>query len=252
MKEVEQVTKYHKFVSFGIALGFLIVVQKFATPEPIFRFLVPAFLILAGGASYYNSWYLNKINKYNFWSVLRPLLVLVAAFGLFLIIPGETIRGVFLLSAVIFITLAEILIGLNAENILLIETLMAAFGQFFTLAAFYEYAPAYGVYYVFGVFIATFFLTRVFYESVPQSAKIKMVTALIIGLFSAEVFWALNFLPLHFSPLAFLLFVIFYFCLISNYYYFFRVLTLKKIQFHLFLIIFCSAAVLICTPWFVI
>jgi hypothetical protein len=252
MFQPSSIIKYHKLISFGISLGFLIVVQRFATPVPVFRFLIPAFLILAGLASYYNRWYLKQINKYNFWRMLRPLLILLSAFGLFSIFPSESIRGVFLISAIFFITFSEILIGVNSENLVLVETLLTAFGQFFTLCALYIYAPTYGFYYVFAVFALSALLSRAYYDLIPQSANIKFITSLVIGLFCAEIFWALNFLPGYFSATAFLLFSIFYFCITINYYHFFQTLSFKKIQFHLLLIVFSSALVLISAPWSII
>ncbi|MBX9837041.1 MAG: hypothetical protein K2X69_01875 [Silvanigrellaceae bacterium] len=249
---MQNIVKYHKLISFAIGLGFLIVVQKYATPQPVFRFLVPAFFVLALLATFYNNWYLKQINKFNFWLIVRPLMLLLAGFGLFLIIPSEAMRGLFLISAVLLITFSEILLGATTESLLINETLLIAFGLFFTFSALYQYAPLYGIYYVVALFILTALLTRSFYEFVAQSTKVKLVSAVVLALFTAEIFWCLSFLPLHFSALALVLFNIFYFCLILNYYNFFHVLSLKKIQFHLLLIFVCTVVVLFSTPWSII
>jgi hypothetical protein len=249
---MERILKHHNLISFCIGLLFLLVLQAFANPVPVFRFLVPIFLLYAGAVTLYNRWYLQQTQKYNFWLLIRPLLLLVAGFGIFLVIPTAGFRGLFLITTVGLITLCEVVVGSSAENITLNETLIIAFGLFLSLAAFYQYAPTYGIYCVVSVFIAAALLARSFYESVPETQFVKQLGALILALFCAEVFWALNFLPLHFSALAIILFDIFYFCLILNYYHLFHILSIKKIQFHLLLILFCSAVVLISTPWTVI
>ncbi len=244
--------KHHKLVSFCIGLGFLIVLQKFANPEPIFRFLLPAFLVYGFAVTLYNYWYLQHIQKYNFWILLKPILLMLSAFGIFLILPSEIFRNTFLIVTVFVIALFEVILGNYAENLLLNETLMIAFGLFFSFFAAFHYAPAYETYYLAGVFVGSALLARTFYEFVPQSGKTKILGSLAIGLFCSELFWVLNFLQFHFSTLAVFLFNLFYFCLIVNYYHLFYHLNFKKLQFHLFLIAGCSLVVLIFTPWSVI
>lgn len=242
----------HKLISFCIGLVFLIVLQKFATPEPIFRFLLPAFLVYSSVVFFYNRWYLKKIQKYSIWTSLRMMLFLTAAFGLFLIIPSEGFRGLYLIITVGLISLGEIILGKEGENILLNETLIIAFGLFLTFSAFYQYIPGYSVVYAIGVFISVALLTRSFYEQLPQAGYSKLIGSVALGLFCSEIFWVLNFLPFHFSIQGVFLFNIFYLCLILNYYHQFHNLNLKKIQFHLFLITACSFVVLLFTPWNII
>lgn len=244
--------KYHKLISFVTGLLFLLVMQRFATPQPVFRFLLPAFFVYAVFVSVYNQWYLRQIEKYNFWIVIRQLLLLVAGFGLFLILPSENLRGLFLVVTVGIITFFQIILGNLAENLLINETLLIAFGLFFSFAAFYQYTPSFGTLYVMGVFFSSSLLARCFYEFVPKPNSVKIVASLMLGLFCSQIFWALNFLPLHFSALGLILLNIFYFCLILNYYNFFHILNFKKVQFHFLLILLCSGAVLLVTPWRII
>ncbi len=242
----------HKLISLCIGLLFIIVVQKFADPAPVFRFLLPAFLVYAGVVTYYNRWYLKQTGQYNLWAILRPFFLLCAAFGMFLVIPSDGLRGLFLIFSVLIITACEIILGKQAENLLLNQTLLTAFGVFMTLFAANHYLPTYGPVFLVSVFFASALLTRSFYESIPQSNRVKMVGAIIIGLFCAQIFWVFNFLPFHFSALSLFLFNFFYFCLILNYYHLFHILNLKKIQFHLVLIAATSLAVLLVTPWKII
>ncbi len=242
----------HKLISFCIGLIFLIVLQKFATPQPIFRFLLPAFLLYAVAVFFYNRRYLKQIDKFTLWVSLRPMLLLASAFGLFLVIPTEGLRGLYLILTVCLIWLGEAMLGKEGENILLNETLIIAFGLFLSFSAFYQYIPAYGVLYAAGVFVSSSLLARSFYEFIPQAGYAKLVGPVVLGLFCSEVFWALNFLPFHFSIQGLLLFNVFYLSLILNYYHHFHNLNIKKIQFHLLLITACSAVVLLFTPWNII
>ncbi len=180
------------------------------------------------------------------------MLLLASAFGLFLIIPTEGFRGLYLIITVGLISLGEIILGKEGENILLNETLIIAFGLFLTFSAFYQYIPTYSVIYAIGVFVSASLLARSFYELLPQAGYSKLVGSVTLGLFCSEIFWALNFLPFHFSVQGVLLFNIFYLCLILNYYHQFHNLNLKKIQFHLLLIVGCSLVVLLFTPWNII
>ena len=244
--------KYHKIISFCAGLIFLIVLQKFATPVPIFRFLAPAFLLYAVLVGAYNYYYLKQLEKYNFWTVLRSLLLLVSAFGVFLVLPTAVLRGLFLIIAVFLITFFEMFISSSAENIVLIETLIIGFGLFCTLFGFYFDAPGFGPLYLLAVFFSIFLLTRSFFEFVPKPSKVKLVSAITLGLFCSELYWSLNFLQFHFSVLALILFNIFYFCLIVSYYQFYHILNFKKIKFHLFLMLACVVVALITTPWAII
>jgi hypothetical protein len=241
--------KHHNLISFGLGLAFLIILQRFATPEPIFRFLVPAFLFIAAVIVFYDRWYLKQIGRYNVWVLMRPLLLLFSLFGIFLVIPTDAIRGLFLIASVLAITIFQILLPNQAENVLLNETLLIAFGLFFSFFAAYHYFPSYGPWYLVGVFVGATLLARAFYEFLPKSETVKFFNAAILGFFSCQLFWSLIFLPFHFSALSLLLFNVFYFCLILNYYHLFHILNLKKIQFHLALIVACNFLVLLATPW---
>jgi hypothetical protein len=167
--------------------------------------------------------------------------------------------------------LFQLNLGRYAETLLLNETLVVIFGFFVSLMAWNQYFPALKVisftlgkwhlfnwqfsmqpFYLLGVFAATSVISRAFYEFIPQPPKTKWIAAVALGLFCAELFWALSFLPFHYSAQAVILFCLFYFCLILNYYYLFNTLTLKKIQFHLALIVIASGLVVIATPWGVI
>ena len=129
--------------------------QKFATPQPIFRFLAPAFIFYAAVMAEYNRRYLKILGKYNIWTLVRSVMLLAAAFGVFLVIPSENFRGLFLIITVGVITVAEIILGYSAENLLLNETLLIAFGLFFYFFGAYFYIPSFQILYLLGTFLST-------------------------------------------------------------------------------------------------
>jgi len=242
--------KYHKIVSIFLSIAFLIVLQEFSVPRPIFRFLVPAILLFLGVLTLYNRWYLKTIGSYNPWVLLRPVLFYSSAFSLFLIVVNDFLRGVFLLSIVLLGSLFENFVGNFAENIMLNETLIIAFGVFMSVSAYAQvYAPAFQTLYLVFIFIATFLATRALYEFIPEPNSSKVVAAVVIAFFMTEVFWAMTFLPFHYSASALMLFNVYYFCLILNYYYSFNTLNIRKFQFHLVLMSVCSGFIFLLTPW---
>lgn len=246
---MERILKYHKFFSVISGLGFLVVLQMLSYPQPIFRFLVPGFLLFSFAVSLYNRWYLKHIQKYNFWVVVRMWLLFAGAFGIFVLIPSEFLRGGFLVITVVVVAVFEYFLANFAENVFVNQTILAGFALFYTLAALTQFFPQFRFMFIFGAFLTGALLARAFYEFIPQSDTAKTVAALALGLFAAELLLALTFLPFHFSVLTVILFNVFYFCLILNYYYLFQTLNLKKMQFHLALIVITSGLTLLATPW---
>jgi hypothetical protein len=245
--------KYHKFVSVFISLVFLILLQELSVPRPIFRFLVPAFLLFLLALTAYNRRYLLELDKYNPWVLLRPALFFTSMFGLFLIIPGSFLRGLFLLAVVALGSLFEIFLGSFAENVSLNETLIIAFGLFMSISAFaLLYAPKLQTLYLAALFLGAFLTARAFYEFIPQDARAKLVASLVIALFCTQLFWAFSFLPLHYSASALMLLNVFYFCLALNYYHAFNTLSRSKFRFHLAFMLACSGFIFLLTPWKII
>lgn len=260
--------KYHKFISVAIALLYIIVLQEFTVPYPIFRFLAPALIGFCVLVTYYNKQYLMRLGKYNLWVLSRPVLMFLSGFGIFLLLPNALFRGLFLMATFFIIYLFEYNLGNFAENLLINETLIIAFGFFVAFCGFGQYFLTFAEVnsffqatslpdwefslqpvYLAGVFLSSYLLARAFFEFIPQSASTKTVTSVILALFCTEIYWALTFLPFHYSAMAVVLLSIFYFCLMLNYYYLFRTLTFKKVQFHLILIAIASSIAIIATPW---
>lgn len=166
--------KYHKYVSIALGILFLISLQEFANPRPIFRFLIVSSLLYLALVAAYNYWYLKQLDKLNWWVYIRPLLLIIGGFGLFLIAFTPFLRGVFLLSAVCLISFVEYFLSYFSENLLMNETLLIAFGFFVTIAAFNQYFPAFSTLNLFALFVGIYLLTRAFNEFTPVSNLKKM------------------------------------------------------------------------------
>lgn len=247
----QTIAKYHKISSIILSVLFLIGVQLYATPFPVFRNLFLAFVTFCVIAGVYNFFYLRSIGKYNFWVWIRPLLFFVSWFSLFQFVPNATLRGLFLLAGLPVIYFIEQSIDHEGEQVLFNQVLLDAFCFFIAAAAvsqFYRFKIP-GTVYLVGLFAYILLLVRSSYEFTPRTVQHKWLGAAAIGLFMAELFWALDFLPLHFTALGLLLFNVFYFCWALYYYFLFNHLTQKKIQFHLLLTLLFTGLILLITPW---
>lgn len=246
-----------------LGLTFLGLMQTFSKPDPVFRFLLPVFLLLAFVVTVYNKKYLEYLQKYNFWVLFRPVMLLCAGFGIYMLLPFGYMRTLFLLVTAVLIFLFEMFLGNFAENVLISETIIITFGILFTIFGLNLYFPflktpylnnifSMQAIYSLGVFVALYLLTRAFYSFAPQDSRNQTVSALVLAFFCSQMFWVLTLLPLHFSVLALLLTNFYYFCIILNYYFIFNTLSAKKIYFHFALIVLTSAVALLSTPWKVI
>jgi len=244
--------KYHKIVSLGLSIGFVILVQVFATPIPVFRFLVPAFIGFLLVVAFYNYIYLNRTGRYSIWIWLRFLLFAGSWFIMFFLIPSSGLRGLFLLFGILVMYVFESMVGLMGEQMLFNETLLTAFGFIMSLFALAWYFPISSILYLGLIFLMITLLARSSFASTPASNDQQLIGSIVIGLLTAQAFWALSFLPLHFSALALILFSIFYFLWVLFYYDLFKHLTVRKVQFHLAVSLGIIVLILLVTPWGII
>jgi hypothetical protein len=243
----------HKIVSVALGLVFMITLQAFSNPQPVFRFLIPAFIVVLAITFFYNRYYLRVQNKYKLWVAVRPLLLQVSAFLFYIVLLNSFFRGIFFVVAVFLIAIFEMFLAKYSENIFLNETLLGAFGFCFAFLAFsqeyfYTYTPLFAV----GIFVALFLLARSFYEFLPITDKAKTLNALLIAFLSAQVFWVVNFLPFHYSAISLLLLNFFYVALVLNYYYLLHTLSKQKIKFYLSLSAISMVLVFSATPWSIV
>lgn len=241
--------RIHLIISAVIAVLFLVIVQMFATPLPVFRFLVPAFLGYLIVVAIYNRWYTRKQGTWNVWLWLRLLLFLSSWFGLFFLIPSGLGRGLFLLISIPIIFFFESLVGNSGQQLGWNEFLLTIAALLLTLFGFSYYYVLPGVLYLLTVFISVAIVVRSSLELVPHDPVVKWIASLSLGLFATELFWAISFLPLHYTALAIFAFNVLYVLWIIYYHYLYKTLTPKQVQFHLVLAFVLAVVIFIATPW---
>ncbi len=240
----------HLIVSAIIAILFLVITQIFASPLPVFRFLVPAFLAYLIVVAIYNRWYLTRENlALNVWVWLRLPLFLLTWFGLFFLVPSGVGRGMFLLITLPIIFFFESLVGNTGQQLGWNEFLLTMAALMLCLFGFSYYFQLPGVIYLAIVFLSVAVVVRSSLDLVPHDPMVKWVASLSLGLFATELFWAISFLPLHYSALAIFAFNVLYVLWIIYYHYLYRTLTRKQVQFHLVLALILALVMLMSTPW---
>ncbi|MCC7356548.1 MAG: hypothetical protein IT410_02960 [Candidatus Doudnabacteria bacterium] len=240
--------KHHKIISAVISIVLAVALQVLILPDPVFRVLIPTVAVFIIGIGAYTAFYMRGLGKVQWWVVLRTVLVFAAWIGLFFIIPNNTLRTAFLIIGLPVLYYFEVTVGNAGEQLLFNELVISAFGLFMLLGALAQYFARIGSWYVVIAFIITVLLCRATYEITPHGLRSKWLGSVIIGLCMSELFWALSFLPLHYSVLGFILFVIFYAIWSLYYYYLFNQITTRKIQFQLGLSALFIALVLLTTP----
>ncbi len=239
----------HRIISAVIAILFLVVLQLFASPDPIYRFLIPAFLAYLIALAFYNRWYLLKTDSFNFWVWLRIPLFLASWFGLFFLIPSGLGRGLFLLFSLPIIFFFESLVGNQGQQLGWNEFLLTCGALLISLFGFSYYFILPGVLYLLIVFVSVSLVVRTSLELVPHDPLVKWIAALALGLFATELFWVVSFLPLHYTALAIFSFNVLYVLWIIYYHYLYKTLTWKQIQFHLILALVLGIIMFVSTPW---
>lgn len=240
--------KYHNFISLAFSLVFWFLVQQFSV-NPIFRVFAFLLIIFLLTLFFYNKYYLRKINKYNIYTVLGPVLFYFSSVCLYFFIPTNFTKIIFLFLVCILGIVSQVFLGNFVESIMLGQSLVTAFFIFSSLVAANFNFPGFYFMYLIGVFLSAIFISRSFFEFSPYTQKEKLITALVIGLLCAQFYWVENFLPPHYSALGLFLFNFFYFILMLSYYHMFNTLNFKKIQFHLILVTVTSLVVAVVTPW---
>lgn len=241
--------KGHLIVSGIIAIAFVVIVQIFVSPEPVFRFLLPAFLVYVLAVGWYNRKYMLSKDRWNFWVWLRIPLFLCAWFAVFFLIPSYFGRGLFLLAGVPIIFFFESLVGNTGQQLSWNEYLLTIGCVLIGIFGFSFYFNLPGVVYLLLVFASVTLVVRTSFEMVPHEVVIKWLASLTVGLFATELFWSTNFLPLHYTSLAIITFNVLYVVWVVYYHYLYNTLSPKQVQFHLVLATILTILIFISTPW---
>ncbi len=239
----------HKIFSIIFAIGFSALIYFLTRGDLVFRYLVPAVLLYLVALSLYNWRYLLSQAQYNLWLLIRVPLFILIWFGLLFIIPLGFVRTTFILFSIPLIFIFETLVANKGQqlgwNLFLVSLASLMLG----LYGFHFYFPLSGLVYLGLVFLGVCVLVRTSVDAVPHESTVKWFASLVLGLFAAQIFWILQFLPLHFSVLAILSFVILYLLWAIYYHYLYQSLTRRQIQFNLLLVIILSVIILISSPW---
>lgn len=239
----------HKIVSAFFAIAFGVIIYTLTSGDLVFRYLVPALFLYLLAMTFYNWRYLVKQEQYNIWLLIRIPLFVFIWFGLLFIIPFGFVRTVFLVISVPLIFMFETLVANKGQqlgwNLYLISLASLLLG----LYGFHFYFPLSGLLYLALIFLGVSVLVRTSVDAVPHPSAVKWFASLVLGLFAAQIFWILQFLPLHFSVLSILSFIILYLLWAIYYHYLYQSLTRRQIQFNLLLVIIFSILILISSPW---
>lgn len=248
--------KYHKIFSGMLAVAFILALQLFVVPVPVFRYLVPSFLFYETVITIYNYFYLKSLDPVvNFWMLFRLPFFLLFWFVLFLLLPGELTRGLFLFLSLPVIYYLEVFLGSKGERVTFNEFIFTAVSFFLaSFGLFYYFLPdsfplVFCVAVVFGFLVV---MIRMYEELTPLSNTGKWLTSLVLALLGAQWWWVLSFLPFHYSVLGFLGFIGFYSLWAILYFHAFHNLTIRKVQFQIFLFFLVSIIVLFSTRWVII
>ncbi len=236
----------HKIISSVVALAFLVTIQSFSN---IFRFMLMAMAAYVLVVMAYNFWYLKREKLFTFWTWLRPGIFIASMIGIYFALPGNFLRGTFLIAATFFIWIIESMILVASEQVTFFATLLSFFGLMIWLFGYNYYLLPRNSVILIGTALATFLVARSSFDFIPQPAEKKNYFSWLLALCILETSWALIALPLNYTILGVISFNIFYVLWIIIYYYLFHNLTAKKVSFH---ILFSSLIILISflsTPW---
>jgi hypothetical protein len=239
--------RLHNVIVAILSIAFLVVVQLFSSPVPVFRYLVPAFSVYLAVLSGYAYWHLWRSHQFSFWLWLRLPLFLLAWFGFFFLIPTALLQGVFLLVSLVLLYFFQLTMGKLGEQVLFSQTLLTAFAFCMFIMAFSSYFPVSSLLYFVLLVVFVSLLVRASFELTPATRQGKFLGAALVTALLAELFWSLSFLPLHYSALGLILFNFFYFIWSLYYYYLFKLLTLQKIELQLGLLALFTILILFAT-----
>lgn len=243
----------HTLISAALSVAFVVSLALFAFPVPIFRYMVASFSMFLILATFYNVYRFQSLKRDSLWSVCL-IMLFYGSFGtLFFLAPNHFLQYVFLGFSLIAVYLQQRIAVNIGENILASRVILTSAAFFLVISAsanFYFKLP--GIVYLAIVFIFCSGLSRAAYEYTPLPSITKFINALVVGLLTAEMFWALSFLPFHYSVLGLLGFCVFYFIWQLDYAYIFQTLTAKRVAFTSILLLTTILIVLAFTPWKII
>lgn len=240
----------HKIISAVFAVAFVVLVQWISDPVPIFRYLIPVFLLYLGVIMLYTWRFLQNQDNFSLWIWLRLPIFLGTWFWLLFLVSAGFARGLFLLISVLLIFFLTNTVGNRGQQLAWNQYLITLFGILIAVAGFsFYFEVIYGLAFLAVLFLLVTLATRAAVQQIPHGDNIKWLVSLVMALFAVELYWVLQFLPLHYTVLAVIQFNILYLLWAIYYHYLYQTLNRKQIQFNILLVLVLSIIVLLTTPW---
>ncbi len=239
----------HRVVSIVSALVLPVVLYNMAIPQPIFRFMVPVFVLLVGTIELLTWRTLRSFGEARVWAIVRSSLFYLSWVLIFFLIPNTFFQGLYIVISIPILYIGQQLVAYTGETVLITHTILASFGIIMGIVASEYYFHASGLVMSTILFIVYFLLARATYVFVPQSSVVRSVTSLLVALCAVEVYIAILYLPFHYTVVGFLTFTSFYLIWLFTYYWQFGVLTFARVKFYLFISILFTIGLLLATPW---
>ncbi len=242
----------HKIVSIFAALVFVLNGIYFSGSNLVIINWIASVLLFTAAITIYNYLYLQKQDNFSWWLVLRFSLFIFFWFLVFGLIPSLALKIIYLIASGLLVYFFENLIANTGQQfewnfllVSLITFLMVVYGL-----GFYFMIP--GMLDFLIMFVGILLIFRVFVHSVPNDVNTKWFVAAVMSLAAVELYWGLQFLPLHYSVLAIIEFNILYLLWSLYYHYLYKTLTIKQIQLSFLVVVAVSVLALLTTPWSII
>lgn len=239
----------HRVVSVVSAIVLPLVVYNMALPQPIFRFLVPVFIILVVGIEVLTWRTLKSLGEARVWAIVRSSLFYLSWGLLFFLMPSAFLQEVYIFSSIPVLYVGQQLVAYTGETVLITHTILTSFGIIMGVVAGEFYFHASGLVLSTVLFLAYFLLTRATYVFVPQSSVVRLIASILVALCAVEAYIAILYLPFHYTVVGFLSLLSFYLIWLFTYYWQFGVLTFARVKFYLLISLVFAVAILMATPW---
>lgn len=242
-------TRPLKLISLVAAVFLPLGVYVFSVPNPVFRYIIPFFVIAVAGIEAASWVAFGAATEARGWVLVRSALFYTAWLCTCFLIPLPGILWWYMVCSVPILYLGHVVVAYTSETVLISHTIVTSFALLLTAAAGEYYFKAGSLLLTTLVFVSLLILSRATYVFVPQQPAVRLSASLLVALFATECYAALLFLPFHYSVIGFLAFLVFYLIWLCVYYWQFNVLTPKKVQFYVLLALVLAAATLLATPW---
>lgn len=240
-------SKYRVF-SLVVAVVLPLVVYLLSVPRPIYRFMIPAFVVLVGLTQVF-SWSAHvEFAGQRRWAMARSVCFFLSWFCVFFVVPAD-LRLWYMVLSVPILFIGQALVLYAGETVLVTHTILSSIGVLMGAAAAEFYFRAGSALLTLVVFGFELVLCMATYAFIPQSRKVQLLASLVVALLATEFYTATLFLPFHYTVLGFLSFLVFYVLWLLTYYWQFGVLVKRRVQFYVATVILLAVLVLLATPW---